>query len=145
MNNRRCPYCNEYVPSTSITCPRCYKQIPPDKDPVRKEDVYNTDGTIHKQPKQRNVDNRTAMLLALIPGLVGLLGLGLLYRDPRNPRGWSLLALGLAIFCIVNAMLFLTVGLSLLLVMPLIIIYVLLYLFNLFITVVSGGMMMFRL
>lgn len=145
MNDRRCPYCNEYVPSTSITCPKCYKQIPLDKDPVRNESIYNTDGSIHREPRQRTVNNRTAMLLALIPGLFGLLGLGLLYRDPRNPRGWGLLALGLALFCTINAMLFLTLGLSLLLVMPLAIIYVLLYLFNLFITVVMGGVMTFRL
>lgn len=119
--------------------------IPPDREPVRDETTYNDDGTVHREPRQRVVNPKTAMLLALVPGLFGLLGLGVLYRNPRDPRGLGLLALGLVVFIVANTMLFLTVGLSLILVIPLIILYFLLYLAALFMTLVSGTFMTIRI
>ena len=36
MPERRCPYCNELVPSNSLTCPKCYKKIPVEPEPAPK-------------------------------------------------------------------------------------------------------------
>lgn len=145
MVERRCPNCNELVPSTSITCPKCYKRIPVEEYRIHDETTYNQDGSVHRETRQRTVNQRTALLLALIPGLVGLLGIGMLYRNPRDTRALGLLALGLAVFIIANSLLFLTAGLSLVFVIPMILFYLLLYLGNLFLTVLGGGLMAIRL
>lgn len=145
MADRRCPNCGELVPSTSVTCPRCYKKIPSDRESTPEYKIYNEDGSVHREPKERSTNSKTALLLALIPGLFGLLGLGILYQNPREPRGYALLALGLLVFIVVNFLLFITVGLSFILVLPLIIFYVLLYLASLVLTVFTSSMMVFRI
>lgn len=124
MADRRCPYCGELVPSTSITCPKCYKKIPAEPEPVRRE----SDRPKNESGKRYN--RTVAILLSLIPGLFGLLGLGLIYRNPRQKRGYIALVLGLLFF--VAAMGF-TIGVfTVFLAVPCWIVYVLGYLGCLF-------------
>ena len=120
MADRRCPYCGELVPSTSITCPKCYRKIPSEPEPVRKE----TDG--RKNEGRRRYSPRIAMLLSLIPGLFGLLGLGLIYRNPRQKRGYVALLLGLYFF--IAAVMFTFPLFTIFLAVPCWILYVLGYL-----------------
>ena len=124
MADRRCPYCGELVPSTSITCPKCYKKIPAEPEPVRRESDRP------KNESGRRYNRTVAILLSLIPGLFGLLGLGLIYRNPRQKRGYVALMLGLLFF--VAAMGF-TIGVfTVFLAVPCWIVYVLGYLGCLF-------------
>lgn len=124
MADRRCPYCGELVPSTSITCPKCYKKIPAEPEPVRRESDRP------KNESGRRYNRTVAILLSLIPGLFGLLGLGLIYRNPRQKRGYIALVLGLLFF--VAAMGF-TIGVfTVFLAVPCWILYVLGYLGCLF-------------
>ena len=124
MADRRCPYCGELVPSTSITCPKCSKKIPAEPEPVRRESDRP------KNESGRRYNRTVAILLSLIPGLFGLLGLGLIYRNPRQKRGYVALVLGLLFF--VAAMGF-TIGvLTVFLAVPCWIVYVLGYLGCLF-------------
>ena len=124
MADRRCPYCGELVPSTSITCPKCYKKIPAEPEPIRRESDRP------KNESGRRYNRTVATLLSLIPGLFGLLGLGLIYRNPRQKRGYIALVLGLLFF--VAAMGF-TIGVfTVFLAVPCWIVYVLGYLGCLF-------------
>lgn len=120
MSDRRCPYCGEMVPSNSITCPKCFKRIPQEPEPVR-------DGRSKpKNERGRNYNRTVALLLSLIPGLVGFLGLGLIYRNPRQKRGYVALVLGLLFFW--GAVLLTVPLVSIFLAVPCWIIYVLMYL-----------------
>ena len=130
MADRRCPYCGELVPSTSITCPKCYKKIPAEPEPVRRESDRP------KNESGRRYNRTVAILLSLIPGLFGLLGLGLIYRNPRQKRGYVALVLGLLFF--VAAMGF-TIGVfTVFLAVPCWIVYVLGYLGCLFLVFMNN-------
>lgn len=124
MAERRCPYCGELVPSTSITCPRCYKKIP--VEPDKRADDYRMTG---ESPKEgRGFSRKLALALNIVPGFFGILGLGQIYRDWRQTRGYVFLALGLLLFwgaalILLNVMPILSGVVAL----PLLIIYVLLY------------------
>ena len=89
---RRCPYCGELVPSNSITCPKCYKRIPVEPEPVREEKRGP------KNEQGRTYNRKLALALTLIPGLFGILGLGLIYRNPRQRRGYVALLFGALFF-----------------------------------------------
>lgn len=118
--SRRCPYCGELVPNNSLTCPKCYKKIPVEPEPVK-----DTGGA---QPGRsaRGYNKTLALILSVIPAFIGLLGLGLIYRDPRRKRGYVALVFGLVIF--VGA-LFATLSLVLIFVaVPLWILYALMFL-----------------
>lgn len=93
MSDRRCPYCNERVPSHSLTCPKCYRDIPREK-----EDTKTVKDTAASNSVSRFVTNRTAvLLLALIPSAFGLMGLGQIY-ERRYKRGLMFLAVGFLLF-----------------------------------------------
>ena len=69
---------------------------------------------------------RLALALTLIPGLFGILGLGLIYRNPRQKRGYVALLFG-ALFFILAV--FLTIGvITIVAAVPCWIVYVLMYL-----------------
>ena len=92
MADRRCPNCGELVPSNSITCPKCFKKIPNDPEPVCNSDTGTGSGP-------RRDRSRTIMLiLSIVPAFVGLLGLGLIYKYPKRKRGYIALLFGLLVF-----------------------------------------------
>lgn len=93
MPDRYCPFCGELVTSNSITCPKCYKKIPADQ-PARKEDERKG------SEKRREYSGKVALALNLIPGLFGILGIGQIYRDNRDAKGYIILVVGLILFTI---------------------------------------------
>lgn len=93
MSDRRCPYCNEFVPSNSLTCPACYKQIPRDIERTKTEktnEAPKENGDRAKSGKSRTI----AIGLAIIPGVFGIMGLGQIYLGSFR-KGLVFLVLGL--------------------------------------------------
>ncbi len=99
MTDRFCPHCGEAVPSTSITCPKCYRKIPPEpegpKEAKRRERRKET--PVGERPK-RGYNRKVALVLAVVPGFLGILGLGQIYRNYRSTGGYFLLLFGLLLF-----------------------------------------------
>lgn len=80
MSDRRCPHCGERIPSFSINCPSCYRSIPRE-EPRETYRIIDDD----RAPSLHRVNRKAVMLLALIPGVFGLFGLGHFYqRDCRK-------------------------------------------------------------
>jgi len=92
MKQKRCPYCGEYVQKNSLTCPKCFKEIPREfpesTECAAREDVKKSSGKIPN----------VAVLLAVIPPFVGLLGLGMIYLHPKSSKGYWFLVAGLLLF-----------------------------------------------
>ncbi len=130
MAERRCPNCEELVPSNSITCPKCYKKIPNDPDPVR-----SGSGDSRSTGSNRSRNSTIMLLLSIIPAFIGLLGLGLIYKYPTRKRGYVALILGLLVFAGAVAA---TLSIILIpLAVPLWILYVLMFLGCLFFTTIA--------
>ena len=83
---RYCPKCGEPVPSNSLTCPKCYTKIPPEPAKTEKK----SGGTDAK-----GKSNTIRMILSIVPGFFGILGLGQIYRNYKQKRGYVFLLLGL--------------------------------------------------
>ena len=83
MADRRCPYCKELVPEFSVNCPRCYRDIPMEASGRRPIDDS-------RAPSVNTVNRRTVALLALIPGAIGLMGLGHFYQKDYRKGGMFL-------------------------------------------------------
>jgi hypothetical protein len=81
---RRCPHCMEPVPSNSINCPACFKQIPRNEPAASREHGY----------EMKRKDGRTALLLSLIPAAFGAMGLGLIYLGDER-KGLRFLIVGI--------------------------------------------------
>ena len=90
---RRCPHCNEAVPSNSINCPSCFRDIP------RTEMVPAQE---RREAPERKY-GRLALLLSVIPGAFGAMGLGLIYLGDK--RGWGFLFPGILLFVLIIALL----------------------------------------
>ena len=92
---RYCPKCGEAVPSNCLTCPKCYAKMP--AEPVKKE---------RRQEEQKVGSNgkndRVRRILSIIPGFFGILGLGHIYMDYRQSKGYIFLLVGLFFFVIGN-------------------------------------------
>lgn len=86
MANRRCPHCRELIPEFSVNCPRCYRNIPP-------EDSGRSPIDDGMPPSLQTVNRRNVALLALIPGAIGLMGLGQFYQKDYR-KGWIFLCTG---------------------------------------------------
>lgn len=91
MNRNRCPDCGEHIPSTAKTCPKCYRTI--SGKPVSDKQSGRT-----YEKTEKGKDETLAFLLAVIPGIFGVQGLGLIYLNPENRRGWHFLIVGLILF-----------------------------------------------
>ncbi|MBE6517072.1 MAG: hypothetical protein E7Z67_02660 [Thermoplasmata archaeon] len=86
MADRRCPYCKELVPEFSVNCPRCYRDIPPEASGRKPIDEG-------RAPSVKSVNRRAIAMLALIPGAVGLMGLGHFYQKDYR-KGLMFLCMG---------------------------------------------------
>lgn len=91
MSDRRCPNCNELVPSLSVTCPKCYSSVPRNDVPKKKSTT-----SVDRETFKKNIT--IATILAAIPGIFGLQGLGLIYLDHKESKGWYFLAIGAILF-----------------------------------------------
>ena len=76
MADRRCPYCGERVPTFSINCPSCYRSIPREEPKQEEYRIIDDD----RAPSVRRVNRKAVAILALVPGVFGLFGLGQLYQ-----------------------------------------------------------------
>jgi len=90
MKQKKCPHCGEYVQKNSLTCPKCFREIPRESSP---------ECTVDKSKKERSEKNRSAaLLLAVIPPFAGLLGLGMIYLYPKSSKGYWFLLAGILLF-----------------------------------------------
>ncbi|MDR3283449.1 MAG: hypothetical protein LBS92_07590 [Candidatus Methanoplasma sp.] len=89
MAGRRCPECGERLGSDSLTCPKCYAEVPREPSVQRPK---RGEG----RPKRKFAG--VVVLLAIIPAFFGVLGLGQIFRNPRGKRGYCFLVAGLAVF-----------------------------------------------
>lgn len=131
MADRRCPFCNELVPSTSITCPKCYRKIPmQEPEPVKEAKTYGGDG------RKRDPRNIIALVLAIVPALFGFLGLGLIYKYRGTGIGKYFLIGGLVLFGLASLVMILGAAtpLAFIIAIPLFILYVLAFLLSLLLT-----------
>lgn len=92
---RKCPKCGEPVPSNCITCPKCYAKVPSEPAPAENQ-------TKESEPKQ--INNTVLFLLTIVPGIFGLLGLGLLYKNGTSGKGLLFLGVGLLLFAVGNSL-----------------------------------------
>ncbi|MBO4763286.1 MAG: hypothetical protein J5485_01465 [Candidatus Methanomethylophilaceae archaeon] len=127
MADRYCPYCGEMVTSTSITCPKCYKKLPNQPEPSGGE------GGSGGKTSASGVKSRSiALLLAIIPGIFGVLGLGLLYYNKSSKPGIMLLAIGLLTFILFMVITTSSIPiLNIILAIPVAVFYGILYIGNL--------------
>lgn len=91
MSDRKCPNCGEIVPSLSVTCPKCY-------NPVPREDVTEKRSSASMKSEEYDKNMFIATILAVIPGIFGLQGLGLIYLNHRESKGWYFLIIGAVLF-----------------------------------------------
>lgn len=89
---KKCPKCKELVPQNSLTCPKCFESIPREEI-VTGEYIVNEDN-----PTSKNKSITIIKFLSSFPALIGLLGLGHIYRSPREARGYWFLLIGLILF-----------------------------------------------
>ena len=92
---RKCPYCGEYVPSNSVNCPKCYRDIPRDEYKVEGDDKKGVPND--RAPSVRRFDMKIVILLALIPAAMGLMGMGQMYEREYG-KGFFFLIPGLMMF-----------------------------------------------
>lgn len=124
------------MPSTSITCPKCYKKIPvQEPEPVKEKEPRG-------ERKVHDKNELIALFLAVVPALVGFIGIGLIYKYRQSRIGYTFLLGGLILFGF--ASLIVVAGLAnpvaLIIAIPLYILYVLAFLLSLFLT--SAGTVM---
>lgn len=100
MKQKKCPYCGEYVQKNGLTCPKCFREIPRGPSDV-------SENVSKKDRKGRSGGIPTiAVLLAAIPPFVGLLGLGMIYLEPKNSKGYWFFIIGLLLFLSFLALLY---------------------------------------
>lgn len=87
MADRRCPHCKELIPEFSVNCPRCFRSVPPKASGRRTVDD-------DMAPSVRMANRRAIALLALIPGAIGIMGLGHFYQKDFR-KGAMFLCMGL--------------------------------------------------
>ncbi|MDR1404762.1 MAG: hypothetical protein LBJ20_04255 [Candidatus Methanoplasma sp.] len=93
MSQNRCPFCGERIQRNNLTCPRCFREIP--REPQAGCSRITTDNVQKKYPEK---SLGIALFLAAAPAFAGILGLGMIYLNPRERRGYWFLAAGLALF-----------------------------------------------
>ncbi len=94
---RRCPNCGAVVPDNSLTCPQCFAEV----DRVLSDDPKKSTREQFREHIQRRDKNMTvSLVLAILPAFIGLLGLGLIYQDFRDIRGYRYLGTGFVLFMI---------------------------------------------
>ncbi len=109
---RYCPQCGAAVPDNALTCPKCYTAIPRSGN-VNGGSSGNRAGYSEQRAEPRIGPNTKShmvtLLLSTIPVIAGFLGLGAIYQEPRNAKGYVFLILGLFVFW---TMIFMIVTLS---------------------------------
>ena len=92
MKQNKCPYCGEYVQKNSLTCPKCFREIPREPADVG-EYTFNEDNR-----KRTGKVSGLPLLLSIFPPFVGLLGLGMIYLHPKSSKGYWFFVAGILLF-----------------------------------------------
>lgn len=95
---RKCPYCGEPIPSFSLNCPKCYRNVPRE-EMKEEEDIKGKRSSIpdDKAPSIVTFNKKIVLLLALVPAAFGIMGMAQMYE--RNyKRGLTFLCIGLPLF-----------------------------------------------
>lgn len=88
------------VPSNSVTCPKCFKKIPPEPvvDASRSERRWarrDRDSPSDDKKSGFKYNKKIALVLDMVLGLFGILGIGQIYRDPQDRKGFVFLIVGI--------------------------------------------------
>ena len=102
MKQRKCPNCGEYVQKNSLTCPKCFGEVPREP-PAEMQERSQDEGN----KKRSGEVPAAALFLAIFPAFIGLLGLGMIYIDPKDRKGYWFLVAGLLLFLPLLALFFL--------------------------------------
>jgi len=139
MSGRKCPECGSVVPNNSITCPSCYKSV--SRDNITEEVPEYT----HTVETRKRKSGMLAVILAIFPGIIGLMGVGLMYMG-HYIKGLILMLIGLP-FMLALLLLYWThdVGyvwpfLALLLIISCLIVLVILFIIQLIATVAAAAL-----
>lgn len=124
MSGQRCPYCGELVPPNSVNCPKCYRNLPSEVFKINEEEKK-----AEKAEKRSEAKRTIGLILAIIPGFIGILGLGQLYYGRK--RGFVLLLLGACFFFAGIALVMFIPPFSIILAIPMFVIYALLFIASL--------------
>jgi len=92
MKQNKCPYCGEYVQKNSLTCPKCFREIPREPSDIGEYTIKEDNG------KRTRKVSGLPLLLSIFPPFVGLLGLGMIYQNPKSGKGYWFLVAGLLLF-----------------------------------------------
>jgi hypothetical protein len=92
MNQKKCPFCGEFVHGNDLTCPKCFKAVP------REQSIKETQCASNKKTREKGRVSGAALLLAIFPPIFGLLGLGIIYKDHKDRNGYWFLIAGLLLF-----------------------------------------------
>ncbi|MDR1954781.1 MAG: hypothetical protein LBP82_02365 [Candidatus Methanoplasma sp.] len=103
MRQKKCPHCGEYIQNSSLTCPKCFKEVPQEQFVERSEQEFGGD-----KKKGRRMLSDLAVLLAIFPPFIGLLGLGMMYLYPKSGKGYCFLAAGLLLSLSVLGLVFMS-------------------------------------
>ena len=103
--SRKCPYCGERVPTFSVNCPSCDRSLP--RDEPKEQETYRIIDD-DRAPSLYRVNRRTVALLAFIPGVFGIFGLGQMYQKDWH-KGIMFLLMGIFMMTTI-VMLFSMVG-----------------------------------
>lgn len=124
MSDRKCPFCGERVPTFSLNCPRCYRAIPMEK---RGKEERNDGYTIiddDRAPSLHRVDRRMVLILALIPAVFGLFGLGQIYQKDYR-KGFTFMLVGVSMMALmVSLYTYVGGGLAFVLIVGLLILFI---------------------
>ncbi len=95
---RKCPNCGELVPDFSVTCPKCFKEVP------RKEEKPK-EVPKERAPALQTINKWIVIILAFVPSLFGFMGLAQMYQR-KFKRGLFFLITGLILFAVLVSSVF---------------------------------------
>lgn len=85
------------MPSYSLNCPKCYRQIPREEEKVEEDIRGNYRINDDMAPSVQVYNRKVVMALALIPSIFGFMGFGQFY-EREYKKGAMFLIVGLALF-----------------------------------------------
>lgn len=91
--SKKCPYCGEEVPTFSVTCPKCYREIP--REETKRSSGYSVPND--RVPATKTYNKTLILILAIVPALIGIMGMGQIYQG-RVEKGIKFLVVGLLSF-----------------------------------------------
>ena len=95
--SRKCPYCGEEVPTFSITCPKCYRDIPMEEKRSERSSGHTVPDD--RAPATVRYSKTLILFLSIVPALFGIMGIGQIYQG-KGEKGVKFLIVGSLSFVI---------------------------------------------